>query len=450
MPCSPRVPRRKPAATTNSYVCYDKEITREFIDACAMWSKALAIAASDISNEEVFEDQDEDGNTREIKAFRIDYASGFKIVALPSVPRSIRGRKGVVGIDEAAYVTNLAGLLKAALALLMWGGRVAIASSHNGTESPFNLLIDDIRAGRRKGGVHTTTFARALSDGLYERYCLVNRIEPTPQGKFEYEKDIRDFYGEDAAEELDCIPSPGGGAFISPELVAAAQHADAGKPEGYDKGLCVIGRDIAAGRGGDLAVMWVFELVGNVMWLRQRVESRYMDLTEQERVFNGLMKNFRVLRAGLDQSSMGEGETLRAIQRHGSRVEGVLFSPANRLDMAMAMKKRFEDGTIRIPDDAKIRADFRAIKKVTGAGSVVRLVNDGKVHADMFWACALACLVADLDAPACRGYEPAPRKHKFAERRDIDSRSLSPGRMKMRASEERGSSSGGRFGKGAW
>jgi hypothetical protein len=71
------------------------------------------------------------------------------------------------------------------------------------------------------------------------------------------------------------------------------------------------------------------------------------------------------------------------------------------------------------------------------------------VHADKFWAAALACLAAETHAPACRGYIAAPRTHKFAERREIDNRSLSPGRMKMRASDER-SAGGGRFGKGAW
>jgi phage FluMu gp28-like protein len=80
--------------------------------------------------------------------------------------------------------------------------------------------------------------------------------------------------------------------------------------------------------------------------------------------------------------------------RHGDRVEGILFTGPNKLDMATAMKKRFEDGTIRIPDDAAIRADFRAIKRAKAKGDTVRLVNDDTVHADMFWACALACLMA--------------------------------------------------------
>ena len=43
------------------------------------------------------------GETRDIKAFRIDFASGYSIVALSSRPRSLRGMQGKVRIDEAAF-----------------------------------------------------------------------------------------------------------------------------------------------------------------------------------------------------------------------------------------------------------------------------------------------------------------------------------------------------------
>jgi phage FluMu gp28-like protein len=110
-------------------------MTRDYIDDCAMWAKAFDYAVSWVG-ETIYSDEDKD-----IKAFRIDFASGKKILALSSRPRSIRGKQGRVTIDEAAFHDDLPGLMKGALAMLIWGGKVRLLSSHNGTNNPFNEIV---------------------------------------------------------------------------------------------------------------------------------------------------------------------------------------------------------------------------------------------------------------------------------------------------------------------
>ncbi len=56
--------------------------------------------------EETLFDQDDDDKA--INAFRIKFASGFEIMALSSAPRGLRGKQGVIIIDEAAFVDSLA------------------------------------------------------------------------------------------------------------------------------------------------------------------------------------------------------------------------------------------------------------------------------------------------------------------------------------------------------
>ena len=80
------------------YISFNQEMTREYIDACAEWAKKLQLVTSTV-NEDVFRD----GSERGIKAFRIDFASGRKIVALSSRPSNLRGKQGRVIIDEAAF-----------------------------------------------------------------------------------------------------------------------------------------------------------------------------------------------------------------------------------------------------------------------------------------------------------------------------------------------------------
>ena len=157
------------------YIAYNQDMTIEYIQACAMWARAFNHAASEIE-EGFWEDDDADKN---IKTFTIRFpASGFRIVALTSRPSNLRGRQGTIVIDEAAFHDQLDELLKAALAMLIWGGRVRVISTHNGVENPFNELVEDIRAGKRKGTVHRVTFQEAVADGLYRRVCL--RL-PLPQ-----------------------------------------------------------------------------------------------------------------------------------------------------------------------------------------------------------------------------------------------------------------------------
>ena len=148
------------------YVGYNKDMAQEFINDCADWAKFYNKAASEVE-EYVFKDEDKD-----IITFRIKFASGFKIVALSSRPSNLRGMQGKVVIDEAAFHDDLKGLLKAALALLMWGGQIVIISTHDGDENPFNELIKEIRAGKKPYSLHRITFDDALNDGLYKRICL--------------------------------------------------------------------------------------------------------------------------------------------------------------------------------------------------------------------------------------------------------------------------------------
>lgn len=98
------------------YIAYNLDMTREFIGYCAEFAKAFDELAS-APSEFLFDDGSEKG----VKAFRIDFPSGHAIVALSSKPRSLRGKQGRVIIDEAAFHDSLDELLKAAIALHMWG-----------------------------------------------------------------------------------------------------------------------------------------------------------------------------------------------------------------------------------------------------------------------------------------------------------------------------------------
>jgi len=212
------------AARTGSdvfYIGYNREMAEQFVSDAAHFVRAFRLIATEVEVA-FFDDEPDDGSeTRRILMFVIRFASGHRLHALSSRPQNLRSKQGRLIIDEAAFHHDLAGLLKAGIAFLMWGkgGRVDIVSTHDGVENDFAVLVEDIKAGRRPYSLHTITLADALADGLYERICLVNGETPTPEGRVEWEREIRDFYGDDASEELDCVPRRSGGTYIPRGLV---------------------------------------------------------------------------------------------------------------------------------------------------------------------------------------------------------------------------------------
>ena len=128
------------------YIGDTKDKGREFIGYVAKFAKAIGEDLAAIE-EFLFEDQKADGSTRMISAFRIRFASGYRVEALSSRPENIRGLQGIVVIDEAAFHQDVRGVLDAVNALLIWGGKIRVISTHNGVLNPFNELIREARAG---------------------------------------------------------------------------------------------------------------------------------------------------------------------------------------------------------------------------------------------------------------------------------------------------------------
>ena len=207
------------------YIGPTQDMAEEYIDACGMWARAFNYAASEIEVG-IFDDTDEIGDTKHIKTYKISFPGSRKrIVALSSRPTNLRGKQGVIVIDEAAFHPDLKGLLKAAMAMLLWGDKVHVLSTHNGVDNYFNELIQEVRAGKRKGSVHRITFKEAVAAGLYQRVCLRRGLDWTPEGEAEWVKDAYDFYADDADEELDVVPSQSGGAFLTMALIEARMVA---------------------------------------------------------------------------------------------------------------------------------------------------------------------------------------------------------------------------------
>jgi len=433
------------------YIGYSEDMTREYINDAAMWSKAYSHAMSWVG-ETLYED---DGDS--IKAFRIDFASGKKLLALSSRPRSIRGKQGRVTIDEAAFHDDLPGLMKAALAMLIWGGRVRLISSHNGTNNPFNELVENVRAGRLNYSLHRTTFRDAVEQGLYQRVALIQGARLVDKTEDEWVAKIYAMYGETAAEELDVIPSEGGGVYLPMALIesrmsretpvirkrwdaafqllpepqrrleVAAWLREEVLPilELLDKER-VDGFGLDFARVGDLTVMPVLEDGCDlVQRCKVSIELGNCPFKQQEQVLEFVVDRLPNFRFGaLDASGNGAALAEFASDTYGaSRIAQVKLSEAFYLAEMPRFKAAFEDGTIdALPRDEECRDDLRAIRRINGVPKLPSLATqragggEGAAkhqrHGDFAIGLFLAnyALRQEGMPGRCDGFESVPRR----------------------------------------
>ena len=380
------------------YISYNLDISREFIHTCAEWARILQCAASAVE-EELLRDEDED-----IRTYRITFTSGRRIVGLPSRATTLRGKQGRVIIDEAAFVEDIGEILKAALALLMWGGDVRILSTHNGEESAFNELLKESRAGKRPFSVHKTTIDDAVGDGLYRRILERSgeREGWTAARERQWLDDLVQTYGDGAAEELYCIPSRAGSRYFPRAMVERAMdgaipvvryecapeftylpeaerraacgewiaehlepvlaehrraHAGGGRPPS-----CFIGQDV--GRTGDLSVICA-AVETAALGLRSIVqaEMRGVPFQQQKQVLDHVIDGVTGF-AGAAIDARGNGQMLAELaaqDRGPAYVHEVMASRATYAEYLPRYRAMLEDEGFALPQDADILEDHRVV-----------------------------------------------------------------------------------------
>ena len=408
------------------YLSYNKEMTQTFVRDCAYWAKIFNVVASD-AEELVLKDAD-----RDITVYRIRFASGYSIWGLPSEPRSLRSKQGRVVIDEAAFVDDLPELMKAAFALLMWGGSVSIMSTHDGEDNPFNELVKEIRAGTKKYSLHRTTLDDAIAGGLYKTIC--KRATPprqwTKEAEEEWRAGIIADYADGADEELFCVPNRSSGAYLTTALIESCMSETVPLItwESPAKDFVDWPKEVAAtftrgwlqdnlvpllealpqdcdhyagedfGRTGDLSVFVPATETKDLRLVPPFVlELRNCPYRTQEQILFAILDALPHF-SGISLDARGNGSALAEAARQEyspELVREIMITEAWYRDTMPKMKSRFEDRTLLLPKRAEMLSDFRLLRVIKGVARVPEqrtTDKDGKKrHGDA--AVAVAMLV---------------------------------------------------------
>jgi len=382
------------------YIGDTKDKGREFIGYVAHFARVIA-GETGAFEEFVFEDRQADGTTRSISAFRVRFASGNRIEALSSRPENIRGLQGVAVVDEAAFHTDVREVIDAVNALLIWGGKARVISTHKGVLNPFNELVREARAGKVPFSCHFIPFETAVRNGLYKRVCLVKGWQWSAEAQADWEAMIRGAYGPRTAamrQELDAIPAEAEGAALTrvqieacmepvpivrwsrdddfknaPEHIRKAEARDFCERElkpvleklDPDRGHH-LGGDFA--RSGDISA---FKAVSTEPNLTRRtkllVELKNVPFDQQREILFYICDRLPRFSGGaLDATGNGAYLAEVAAQRYGERMAEVKATADWYRVNSTAYVEAIVDRTMVLPQDEDVLRDHQALAYVNG------------------------------------------------------------------------------------
>lgn len=425
------------------YLCQSQADARQYVEVdCRMWADAFGKIAS--LDQTSLVDPD-DAHAYQVQ--RIRFASGFSIYAMVAHPRNLRGKKGKVTLDEAAYNDHAHEFLAAVLPMTRWRGRVAIISteSHDSTEfHRWRREVEEGHASRADWSLHVITLDDAIRDGLYKRMCLRRGEKWTQESQDEWRAREIAALGDAAGSELYCEPIGGGDVYIPRSVIAA--NADpsipvyrvTGTPDlaalslpdihtWADSALAdisavclspadrhVVGVDV--GRSRDLFSVAVLAVgSGGARRIAYVLELSDVPYAAQDRIVCGVIDRLPQF-GSLHIDSGGAGKPLAeslahryGVQIHGVQI-GVGKARASRppthvqySELLPPLKRALQSRELPIPADPAIADDLAGLRLVDGMPRIpsARSRSGGQTrHCDSACSIALAVLSADELSPS--------------------------------------------------
>jgi len=356
--------------------------SKELIDKVRMHAQAFGAAAD-------FLETEWRGNDGTYKQLEVVLPNGTKIIGLPANPDTARGFSGNVVLDEFAFHKDSRAIWRALFPIVSRGYKLRIVSTPNGKQNMYYSLWSDKDNGWSR---HRVDIYDAVADGL----------------PFDIEKNRAAIGDPDSwAQEYECQFIDAATALLPYELIESCEDAKAALqlPDFVElltaSGL-TLGMDV--GRKKDLTNFWLLQRVGDVLWTRGLLAMLRAPFAAQRDVLFALLALPGVHRACLDATGIGMQLAEEAAERFGTKAEAVTFTNAVKSDLALTLRRRFEDRRVRIPADRAVREDLHSVRKTTTSAGNIRFdaarTDDG--HADRFWSLALAVHADNTDAGPVR------------------------------------------------
>lgn len=362
-----------------------------FIEDCKKFAQVLQVAC----HGSVGSVLDADKKT---SAFILRFANGTKIYSLSSNADAQAGKRGTRVLDELALHKDPKKLWDIAYPGITWGGSIECISTHRGSQNYFNKLVQEAREGGNPKGIslHRVTLADALEQGfLFKLQQKLGKDDPRQEmDEAAYYDFIRSGCSSDEAfmQEYMCQPSDDESAFISYDLIDGCTYAHGEKWEEELDAAKEYYLGVDVGRKKDLTCLYLLEKVGKHLKTRRVITMQNTKFVDQMAAIGRYAALPHVRRVCIDATGIGAMLAEEVQRLYGRKVEAVVFTNASKEDMALQLHRVMEDMLLKIPNEEKLLADIRSIRKTTTSAGNVRYEGerDENGHADRFWALALA------------------------------------------------------------
>lgn len=297
--------------------------------------------------------------------------------------RTIQGFSGSIWLDEFAWYTNqkrIWTVFAPSITSVKAGetkARATILSTPFEKSSLFeNIITDETKY--YMFSRHTTTIHDAVTQGLDVDVQI-----------------LRDLFDADSfAMMYECLFVDDESALLPVSLIRDCVD-DTLKVHALSHEALRAGYDI--GRKIDLSVLIAFALREGKHTLATYETFRKASFDAQRTALGDFLETHQGAMIKIDATGIGADLAETMHKRYKKRATEVLFTAPSKERMALNLKKAFEDGRVRIPNDPLLIADLHAIKRKAGArGFLYDADRNEHGHADRFWATALALFHEDF------------------------------------------------------
>lgn len=310
----------------------------------------------------------EDGNS-------LIFPGGKRGIFLPCNPRTVQGYSGDLILDEFAWHMKNRLMWQTVVPIVTTGSKRLTVGSTGYTETDmFGELVTHPEKYNRFSR-YRITIHDAIADGL----------------KVDLE-DIRSLFDDISfAQAYECKFFADALSLLSPDEVRAAFDDECLH---YVPDYVCGGVDI--GRHRDLtAAILAQQYVDNgdkLVAVRYMETMEKMKFDDQQIRLEMLLETWRIRRMWLDNTGIGMNLAENMQSKYPSKVTPTTFTREKKEAWALGLKKLFETGKIRIPNDRDLVMQLHSIKrKPTEKGFTYDADRNEEVkHADLFWALALS------------------------------------------------------------
>ena len=358
----------------------------EWMRKAKQWAEAVQLALA------AYDETRPGGNALMTRA-EITFANKSRIIAIPANPDTARGYSANLVLDEFAIHEKpwdiWAAIYPSITNPLSGQKLLRVVSTPKGMGNKFADLWHKNAAYSK----HKVTILDAVAQGL-----------PVNLEELRAGVDDPDIW----AQEYLCEFIDSSSVLLPYDLIAPCEVPTLDPSCVPPDAPLYVGMDV--GRSKDLSVIHLGAKVNGTTHLIATEVLRKMPFAEQLQRLCTLAADRRVRRVAIDATGIGAMLAEEARRALGGKVEGVVFNAKTKGELYAAMRRAFEDKTVRIPAERDLREDLHAVQRNVSTGGAITYSaprnDDG--HSDR--ASALALL---LHAANRRGALFLPRTFPF-------------------------------------